>query len=90
LTPLARAGTTAQTVLFVPAANTHAFAPGTRLESCRFVVAGCAPAGTAGERLAGNATQTHPLFGNPVTGHYVAVDWAQSLPGATTLIRAAN
>lgn len=89
-TPLARAGTTAQTVLFVPAANTHAFAPGTRLESCRFVIAGCAPAGTVGERLAGDAKEPHPLFGNPVTGHYVAVDWAQSLPGATTLIRAAN
>ena len=87
---LARARTNEQTVLFVPASNAQAFEPGSDLESCRFIIAGCAAAGRTGERIAGDVTQPHPLFGNPVRGHFVAVELNEPLSGAARLVRAVH
>ncbi len=87
---LARARTNEQTVLFVPASNAQAFEPGSDLELCRFIIAGCAAAGRTGERIAGDVTQPHPLFGNPVRGHFVAVELNEPLSGAARLVRAVH
>lgn len=67
----ARAWDKPVSAVFVPDANASNYRPGMPLYSCKLLLVMCTQTGKTGQMLAESAGETHPLFGNPVSGTYV-------------------
>ncbi len=86
--PAGRALNGPVTVLFVPEANAGSFTSGSTLYSCSLLILMCRQTGTAGKAFGGQVRAEHPLFGQPVTGHYVELDRNGGAMDAGSLIHA--